>query len=130
MNRLTIVKVVVGVSGAFNLLTGLILLFAPRWFYDSVADFSPFNQHFLGDVGAFVLALGFGLLLIARDPVRHYALIGVAALGSLIHVGNHLYDDIFVERLANQHWLTNTLPLLVMAALLIWAWFATSPRGR
>jgi len=114
------------VNGGFNLLTGLALLFAPRWFYTNVADFPPFNRHFLGDIGAFTLALGFGLLVAARNLQPHRGLIGIGALGSLVHVVNHLYDDLVVERGASLHWLTNTVPLLILAMALLWAWRVAS----
>lgn len=122
---LTAAQAIVAANGLVNLLTGAALLFAPRWFFNTLADFPPFNRHYLGDVGAFVLALGVGLLIAAREPRRHRGLVGVAALGSLLHVANHLYDDLVIERGASLHWLTNTLPLLALAALLLWAWRVT-----
>ena len=118
-------RLVVAVNGGVNLLTGLTLLFAPRWFYENVADFPPFNRHFLGDIGALTLALGFGLVMAARNPRGHRGLIGIGALGGLIHAVNHLYDDLVVERGASLHWATNTLPVLLMAASLLWAWRVT-----
>ena len=127
-NKLAFVRWVVLFSGTINLLTGAALLFAPAWFYNALADFPPFNRHFSGDVGAFITALGVGLLFAAREPQKHRGLIGVAALGILLHVGNHLYDDLIVEHGATLHWLTNTLPLFLMAGLLIAA-YALLARG-
>ncbi len=118
-------RIIVAVNGWFNLLTGLILLFAPGWFYANIADFPPFNRHFLGDIGAFVLALGVGLVLAARNLRQHRGLVGVGALGSLLHAANHLYDDLAVERGASLHWATNTLPIVLLAASLLWAWHVT-----
>ncbi|MEK7326969.1 MAG: hypothetical protein AAB217_17130 [Chloroflexota bacterium] len=123
MNKLAFIRWAILLNGAINLLTGLALLFAPAWFYNALADFPPFNRHFLGDVGAFIFALGLGLLFAAREPRKHRGLIGVAALGALLHVGNHLYDDFLVgHATATTHLLTNTLPLFIMAVLLIAAW--------
>jgi hypothetical protein len=68
------------------------------------------------------LALGVGLLFAARQPQEHRTLIGVGALGSLLHVANHLYDDVIIERGATLHWFSNTLPLFALAALLIAAY--------
>ena len=73
-------------------------------------------------MGAFIAALGVGLLFAIRQPKQHRSLIGAAALGGLIHVGNHLYADV-VESGTSMHWLTNTAPLLVMALALAWAWW-------
>jgi len=120
--RQSFIRFVVILNGFANLFSGLALLFAPQWFFDSVADFQPFNRHFLGDVGAFILPLGIGLLIAARDPRKYRTLIGLAALGNILHIINHLYDDLVIERGATLHWLTNTLPLLVLAILLIGAY--------
>lgn len=117
------IRFVVILNGFANLLSGLVLLLAPQWFFNTVADYQPFNRHFLGDVGAFILPLGVGLLIAARHPLKYRALIGLAALGNILHVANHLYDDLIIERGATWHWLTNTLPLLVLTALLIAAYF-------
>ena len=59
-----------------------------------------------------------GLLLGMRRPQQQLVLIGVAALISAIHAGNHLYDDLFAGRVASPLWLTNTLPLLALTLIL------------
>jgi hypothetical protein len=43
-------RIIVAVNGWFNLLTGLILLFAPGWFYANVADF-PLIRRSRGGTG-------------------------------------------------------------------------------
>jgi predicted anti-sigma-YlaC factor YlaD len=124
----TWIRAIVLIEGVFTLGSGLALLFLPRWFYDSVADFGTYNQHFMGDVGAFSIALGIGLIIAARDPWRYRALIGIGAIGSLIHVANHAYDDFLSGQGVTRHFLLNTLPLLVLAILLALAWYATRER--
>ena len=91
MRRL--VQWIVALSGAGYTLTGLSQLFAPRWFFENIGNFPPFNRHYVGDLGAFILAMGLGLLVAARNPAQHRSLIGVVALGSVLHLLNHLYDD-------------------------------------
>jgi hypothetical protein len=114
-------QIVVAASGAFYTLTGLALLFAPEWFFENIGHFPPFNRHFIGDIGAFLIPLGLGLLLAARAPRRHRLLIGVAALGSVIHLLNHLYDDALGNAWSLEHFLRETLPLALVAAALAWA---------
>jgi len=90
-------QIVVGLAGAAYLLIGIALLFAPGWFFSAIGNFQPFNRHYEGDLGAFLLPLGIGLLVAARDPARYIWVTRVAALGSLLHVGNHVYDALFVS---------------------------------
>lgn len=116
MKSLSFPQIAAAVGGITNIAAGLSLLIAPNWFYSIVADFPPFNRHFMSDVGAFLLPLGIGLLIAARDPAKHRGIIGVAAGGSLLHVLNHLYDDLGSFSL--NHFLLNTLPLLLLAVLL------------
>jgi hypothetical protein len=130
MNTPAFTRFAVIFNGVLTILTGLLLLFAPEFFYSAVADYPPFNRHFLGDIGAFTLALGIGLLLAAREPYKHPLIIGAAALGNLVHVLNHAYDDLFVERLTTQHWLTNTIPLLIATAMLVIAYWNVSQANK
>jgi hypothetical protein len=122
------VRAIVLISGIFNTLIALILLFAPTWFYEHVGDFPPFNRHYMGDAGAFLLAIGIGLLIAWRTPARHSTIILVGALSGLIHVVNHVYDDfIAAGQFEVNHFVMQTLPLLIAALLLLWAW--TQTRG-
>lgn len=108
-----------------HLLPGLALFLLPAQFY-TIADFAPFNRHYMGDAGVFLFAIGLGLLFAVRNPLQHGVLIGAAAVGNLLHVFNHLYDDLIVDGGNIEHLLTNTLPLLVVTVLLIWLWRAAT----
>jgi hypothetical protein len=116
-NRVSWPQLVLFLAGWFNLLTGLALLFAPVWFYENIGNFPPYNRHFLGDAGAFLLPWGIGLLWAARRPAAHRPLIGLAALASLIHAVNHAYDD-WLAASPLPHWFSETIPLLLFAVLL------------
>lgn len=117
-------------NGLVNVFSALALLLAPEWFYRTFGDFPPFNQHYMGDAGAFLLALGLGLLIAARDPARQRNLIGVAVIGSLVHLGNHLYDDFISGHGTLDHLLGNTLPVFLLAAWLMWAYWAVGLQRR
>jgi len=124
------VRFIVLFTGVFNTLIALATLFAPELFYNALADFPPFNRHFLGDIGAFMLGPSLALLFAARNPGKHRLLIGAVALSNLIHFGNHLYDDILIEHGGTLHWLTNTLPLLALTILLSIAFFISRERNQ
>lgn len=117
--QLTADQVIVAAAGVLYTLTALALLFAPVWFFRYIGPYGAYSRHYEGDAGAFVLGLGLALLVAARDPARHRLLVWAAALGSLFHALNHLYESLLVLIWPGD-WLTATIPLLVLALLLLW----------
>jgi hypothetical protein len=115
-------QALVTIGGLFFILVALALLLVPQWFFDTIGHFPPFNRHYMGDLGAFLLPLGAGLLYAARDPARYRLLIAIVAAGSVLHVLNHLYDALVVGPFSVEHLLTDALPLAIAAILLIVAW--------
>jgi hypothetical protein len=124
--RLRLGQLVVALAGVFYALTGVALLFAPVWFFQHIGTFGPFNRHYEGDLGAFLLALGIGLLFAARSPSRYGLVVWVAAMGSLLHACNHVYDAL-VEGASPGQWLAQPVPLFVFAFLLFWAASQSAP---
>ncbi|MDQ3690596.1 MAG: hypothetical protein M3406_11300 [Chloroflexota bacterium] len=81
----------VGAGLAFVLLGGWAML-GPTSFFESVARFDPYNQHFLQDIGAFQIGLGAVLLLagvLAGADALATALVG-AGVGAALHVVSHV----------------------------------------
>jgi hypothetical protein len=118
--RLRLGQIVVAVAGVLYMLTGVALLVAPVWFFQHIGTFGPFNRHYEGDLGAFLLALGIGLLFAARSPSRYGLVIWVAAMGSLFHACNHIYDAL-IQGVSLAVWLAQPVPLVALALLLFWA---------
>jgi hypothetical protein len=116
--RPTAAQVTVFIAGLAHLLTGIAMLAAPAWFFATIGTFPPFNRHYTGDMGAFQLPLGIGLLIAARAPGRQRLLIGVATLGNVLHTLNHAYDAL-ISRASPAYWLADTGPLLVLTVALI-----------
>lgn len=116
--RPTIAQVVVVIAGITHLLVGLAMLLAPLWFFVMIGTFPPFNRHYTGDMGAFQLALGAGLLVAARTPAQYRLLIGIAAAGNLLHMLNHAYDAL-ISHASLGYWLSDTGPMLVLTLALL-----------
>ena len=116
--RPTIAQAIVAIAGIMHLLVGLAMLLAPRWFFITIGTFPPFNRHYTGDMGAFQLALGAGLLFAARTPARQRLLIGTAAAGNLLHLLNHAYDAL-ISHATLGYWLADSGPLLVLTLALL-----------
>src|SRR2546421_6893175 len=69
-------RAVLVVLGALNAASGALALVAPDTFFDQIGRYGVENSHYVGDVGAFVLAFGIAVLVAAarrpswRGPVR------------------------------------------------------------
>ena len=121
--RARLVQGGVALSGVVYAFTGAALLFAPRWFFEELGDFPPYNRHYSGDAGSFLLPLGLALLLAAARPSAHRLFLGFAAVASVVHAGNHVYD-LAVGRES----VADLIPVIVSALVLVLA-FAALPRA-
>jgi hypothetical protein len=83
---------IIGIVGAIGfLVTGVGAMAAPESFFDSVATFEPYNQHFVQDIGSFNLGLGMVLVLALRPRADAlFAALAGAAIGSGAHVLSHV----------------------------------------
>ena len=117
-SRPTIAQIVVAIAGLTHLLVGLAMLLAPMWFFVSIGTFPPFNRHYTGDMGAFQLSLGGGLLIAARTPAQQRLLIAIATAGNLLHMLNHAYDAL-LSHASLGFWLADTGPMLVLTLALL-----------
>src|SRR2546423_11778863 len=61
-------RAVLVVLGALNAASGALALVAPDTFFDQIGRYGAENSHYVGDVGAFVLAFGIAVLVAARRP--------------------------------------------------------------
>ena len=110
-------RALVGFFALLHLATGAALLFAPRWFFDTIGTFPPFNRHYAGDLGAFQVGLGVGLALAARDPARHRLLLVAVAAGNVAHALNHAYDAI-IGGVPASIWLSDVGPVALAGLIL------------
>lgn len=120
--RLTWSRIIIGVAGLGYLSAGVVQLVAPQWFFENIGYFPPFNRHYLGDLGSFLLPLGIGLLVAARNPVAHRGLVGIGAAASVLHLLNHVYDDLGTSPILD-HAAFELLPLFALAALMSMVWY-------
>jgi uncharacterized membrane protein len=126
---------VLAILGILSLINGSEMFFFPsRWFFKlvpGVPDTGPFNAHLVADGGAFNLALGVGLLIAARDPARHWAVLMTAALAGVIHSALHLWSH-ETGILPFNHMATEAfgiyVPALILTVLSYLGWRASSAR--
>jgi hypothetical protein len=115
------VRAVIFAGGILYSFIGLALIFAPSWFFNTIGNFPPFNRHYMGDLGSFILPMGIGLLIASRNPARHGVLIGAVVAANLFHAANHVYDAI-VSKQPISNWMVDSIPLLVFAGVFFWAY--------
>jgi hypothetical protein len=78
--------------GALNLAFGIVMMLAPGWFFDHVGPYGIDNHHYIGDLGAFYIAAGGGLLVSVRRRSWRAPLLYVSAAWYGLHAVNHLFD--------------------------------------
>lgn len=86
------VRPVLLLLAALNLVQGLAIVVAPREFFDAVADFGAYSPHALRDVATVNLALGVAFLVAAGRPSWRVPVLALAALQAGIHAINHFAD--------------------------------------
>ncbi|MDX6616237.1 MAG: hypothetical protein QOD60_1328 [Solirubrobacterales bacterium] len=77
--------------GAVNLALGIVMMLAPGFFFDNIGTYGARNDHFIGDLGAFYIAAGGGLLVSVRRPSWRAPLLYVSAAWYALHAVNHLF---------------------------------------
>jgi hypothetical protein len=112
------VKALLVVFAAVQIVLGLLLWLTPGFFYDEIGPYGVRNDHYMGDLATWYLALG-GVALASVSRVSWRVPVLVLAFAQYaLHSFNHLLDigD------ANPSWLGpgNFVSLLLATALLAW----------
>ncbi|MBZ0283398.1 MAG: hypothetical protein K8L97_21870 [Anaerolineae bacterium] len=115
----------VGISygvGAF------LMLLVPQWFFEHMGNYPPYNQHYVGDAGSFLLVLGLMLLWAVRNPARHHIMITLVGIGSLCHATNHVLEDVITNP-SSVSIVNIFLYYMLAIALLLAGWWASRFSG-
>jgi hypothetical protein len=112
------VKALLVAFAAVQIVLGLLLWLTPGFFYDEIGPYGVRNDHYMGDLATWYLALG-GVALASVSRVSWRLPVLVLAFAQYaLHSFNHLLDigD------ANPSWLGpgNFVSLLLATALLAW----------
>jgi hypothetical protein len=75
-----------------QLLLGLLLWLTPGFFYDEIGPFGARNDHYMGDVASFYLALGAVALVAVRRVSWRVPVLALALVQYALHSLNHLID--------------------------------------
>jgi hypothetical protein len=104
--------------GAGQLVLGLLLWITPGFFFDEIGPYGVRNDHYMGDLATWYLALGAVTLLSLRRVSWRVPVLALAFIQYALHSVNHLIDvgD------AHPEWLgpANLVSLTLTAVLLAW----------
>jgi uncharacterized membrane protein len=110
-------KAVAALAAVLYLAGGLWAFFAPESFYENIATYPPFNEHFVHDIGAFLLGIGAGALAgLLLSNALAAGLAGVA-VASLMHAVSHVVDHDHGGR-STDPWLMGALGVLSLLGFL------------
>lgn len=85
-------KAVLVVIAAYHVATGLLALVAPDTFFDQIGHYGVENSHYVGDVGAFMLAFGVAVAIAVVRPSWRAPILWLGALWYGFHAINHAFD--------------------------------------
>jgi hypothetical protein len=80
------------IVAAYHIATGLLALVAPDTFFDEIGTYGIENSHYVGDVGAFILAFGVAVGISVVRPSWRAPLLWLGALWYGFHAINHAFD--------------------------------------
>jgi UPF0716 family protein affecting phage T7 exclusion len=106
------------VFAAVQVLIGALLWLTPGFFYDEIGPYGARNDHYMGDVATWYLALGAAAFVAVRRAGWRVPVLAMAFIQYALHSLNHLIDvgD------ADPGWLgpANFVSLLLATLLLGW----------
>jgi hypothetical protein len=85
-------KTVLALIALYHVAMGLLALVAPGTFFDEIGRYGVENTHYVGDVGAFMLAFGIAVGVAAARPSWRAPVLWLGALWYGFHALNHLFD--------------------------------------
>jgi hypothetical protein len=85
-------RAVLALVAAYHVVTGFLALVAPDTFFEEIGQYGIENSHYVGDVGAFVLAFGIALGIAVVRPAWRAPLLWLGALWYGLHAINHAFD--------------------------------------
>jgi hypothetical protein len=109
-------RILLIVFAVTQLVLGLLLWLTPGFFFEEIGPYGPRNDHYMGDLATFYLALGAVALVALRHRAWRVPVLAFALLHYALHSVNHLID----VGESDPSWLgPANLAALVLGALLL-----------
>lgn len=111
---------IAAIGGVLLVFWGLWAFFWPQSFFDNLASFEPYNEHFMHDIGAFQIGLGLTLLIALRSKDALFAAMAGVGAGCALHALAHVIDRHDGGRSSDPGALGILAVLLLLGAALRW----------
>lgn len=85
-------RFIAGLGGAFFVAFGAWAMASPMTFYERLAVWPPFNEHFIHDIGAFQVGLGLALVFALLEKDALLVALGAVGAGQFLHMVMHVMD--------------------------------------
>jgi hypothetical protein len=85
-------QTVLAVIAIYHVVTGALALIAPDTFFEQIGHYGVENSHYVGDVGAFILAFGVAVGISVVRPSWRAPVLWLGALWYGFHALNHAFD--------------------------------------
>jgi len=85
-------RLILIVIAAYHVVVGGMALISPATFFDQIGNYGLENLHYVGDVGAFMLAFGVAVGIAVVRPSWRAPLLWLGALWYGFHALNHVFD--------------------------------------
>lgn len=111
-------KALLALFGAAQVVLGLLLWITPGFFFDEIGPYGVRNDHYMGDLATWYLALGVATFVALRHASWRVPVLALAFIQYALHSFNHLLDIGH----AHPHWLgpANFVSLVLTTVLLAW----------
>ena len=111
-------KILLAVFAVGQLVLGLLLWLTPGFFFDEIGPYGVRNDHYMGDLATWYLALGAVALVAVRHASWRLPVLVLAFVQYALHSVNHLID----VGEADPEWLgpANLASLVLTCVLLGW----------
>ena len=113
-----VLRPLLALVGAYHLALGAVMVLAPRTFFNDIATYGAYNDHYIRDVASFYIARGAVLLVAVARTSWQVPLLAFATLQYVLHVINHLWDVGDTD----PGWIgpVNLVSLALIAVVLLW----------
>jgi hypothetical protein len=86
------VRALLAIFAAVQVLTGALLWLTPGFFHDEIGPYGARNDHYMGDLATWYLALGVAAFVAVRRVGWRVPVLALAFLQYALHSLNHLID--------------------------------------